>query len=69
MCNPTVAVMALSAGLQYSVAQQQAKNTYAQQKKKNELAKANAIQRYAAEQLKIRQVLKTHNKRTDIEIR
>ncbi|MBC8435466.1 MAG: hypothetical protein H8D84_00635 [Proteobacteria bacterium] len=58
MCNTTVAVMALSAGLQYKVAQGQAKNTYAQQKRQNELAKKNAIQRYAAEQLKIRQVAK-----------
>ena len=58
MCNPQVAVMALSAGLQYKVAKQQAKNTYAQQKRQNEIAKKNAIQRYAAEQLKIRQTAK-----------
>ena len=57
MCNPYVA-MALSAGLQYSVAKQQAKNVYAQQKRQNELARKNAIQRYAAEQLKIRQTAK-----------
>ena len=58
MCSPTIAVMALSAGLQYKVASQQAKNTYAQQKRQNELARKNAIQRYAAEQLKIRQTAK-----------
>ena len=58
MCNPQVAVMALSAGLQYSIAKQQAKNTYNQQIRQNELAKRNAIQRYAAEQLKIRQTKK-----------
>jgi len=50
--------MALSAGLQYKVAQQQAKDTYDQQKRQNDIAKKNAIQRYAAEQLKIRQVAK-----------
>ena len=58
MCNPQVAVMALSAGLQYSIAKQQAKNTYNQQIRQNDLAKKNAIQRYAAEQLKIRQTQK-----------
>ena len=60
MCNPyvMVAVSLASAGLQYKVAKQQAKNTYDQQKRQNELAKKNAIQRYAAEQLKIRQVAK-----------
>jgi len=58
MCSPQIAVMALSAGLQYKVASQQAKNTYAQQKRQNDLAKKNAIQRYAAEQLKIRQTAK-----------
>jgi hypothetical protein len=55
MCDPATAVMVLSAGLQYSVAKQQAKDTYNQQLRQNELAKKNAIQRYAAEQLKIRQ--------------
>jgi len=58
MCSPQVAVMFLSAGLQYKVAQQQAKNTYDQQKRQNDIAKKNAIQRYAAEQLKIRQTSK-----------
>ena len=58
MCSPEVAVMALSAGLQYKVAKQQAKNTYNQQKRQNDIAKKNAIQRYTAEQLKIRQTAK-----------
>ena len=59
MCNPTTILMATtvaSAGLQYQMGKAQAKNQYAQQKIQNDLAKANAIQRYAAEQLKIRQV-------------
>ena len=59
MCNPTTALMAVtvaSAGLQYKMQKAQAQNQYAQQKRQNELAKSNAIQRYAAEQLKIRQV-------------
>ena len=60
MCNPyvMVAVSLASAGLQYKVAKQQAKNTYAQQKRQNDIAKKNAIQRYASEQLKIRQTAK-----------
>ena len=58
MCNTTALMVAniASAGLQYQMGKAQAKNTYAQQKRQNELAKSNAIQRYAAEQLKIRQV-------------
>ena len=59
MCNPTYALMAVttaSAGLQYKMQKAQAQNQYVQQQRQNELAKANAIQRYAAEQLKIRQV-------------
>ncbi len=58
MCSPEVAVMALSAGLQYKMQKQQAQHEWWRQKKQNELAKRNAIQRYAAEQLKIRQVAK-----------
>ena len=59
MCDPVVGTMMVaSAGLQYNIAKQQAKNTYAQQLQQNELAKKNAIQRYAAEQLKIRQTEK-----------
>ena len=58
MCNTTALLVTqiATAGLQYQMAKAQAKNTYAQHKRQNELAKANAIQRYAAEQLKIRQV-------------
>ena len=56
MCNPTTAIMVASTGLQFQMQKAQAQNQYAQQKRQNDLAKANAIQRYAAEQLKIRQV-------------
>lgn len=59
MCNPTTALAVVSiasTGLQYKMQKAQAQNTYNQQKRQNDLAKANAIQRYAAEQLKIRQV-------------
>lgn len=62
MCvPPQVALTVLSAGsslLQYQQAKQQQKAEYARQKKQNELAKKNALQRYASEQLKIRQVEK-----------
>ena len=61
MCNSTAALVGVqvaSAGLQYKMQKAQAQNTYNQQKRQNALAKANAIQRYAAEQLKIRQVAK-----------
>ena len=58
MCDPATAVMIASAGLQYKMQKAQAQNTYNAQKRQNELAKRNAIQRYAAEQLKIRQVAK-----------
>ena len=62
MCvPPQIALVALSAGsslLQYQQAKQQQKAEYARQKKQNELAKKNALQRYASEQLKIRQVEK-----------
>ena len=58
MCNTTALMVTqiATAGLQYKMQTQQARNQYAQQKRQNDLAKANAIQRYAAEQLKIRQV-------------
>ena len=61
MCNPTVALVAISAasaGLQYKMGKAQQEAQYAQQKRQNELAKKNAIIRYASAQLKIRQVLK-----------
>ena len=58
MCNTTALLVTqiATAGLQYKMQTQQAKYQYAQQKRQNDLAKSNAIQRYAAEQLKIRQV-------------
>ena len=58
MCNTTALMVTqiATAGLQYKMQTQQAKYQYAQQKRQNDLAKSNAIQRYAAEQLKIRQV-------------
>ena len=58
MCDPVTAVAVASAGLQYQTAKQQQKNAEAQQKRQNALAKANALQRYASEQLKIRQNIK-----------
>ena len=61
MCNPTVALVAtsaVSAGLQYQTAKQQQKNEQARQIRQNEIAKANALQRYASAQLKIRQLVK-----------
>ena len=59
MCNTTALMVTqiATAGLQYKMQTQQARNQYAQQKRQNELAKSNAIQRNAAEQLKIRQVV------------
>ena len=62
MCvQATTAIMigsALSSAMQYQQAKQQQKNAYRQQKDTNALAKKNAIQRYASEQLKINQKLK-----------
>ena len=58
MCSPQIAMMALSAGLQFTVARAKAKAEYRRQQRQNEIAKKNAIQRYAAEQLKIRQIEK-----------
>ena len=62
MCvEPTTALMigsALSSAMQYQQAKRQQKNQYIAQKRTNELAKKNAIQRYASEQLKINQKLK-----------
>ena len=65
MCNPTSALLAVnvaSAGLQYQAQKKQQQYQWWQQKKQNELAKANAIQRYAAEQLRIRQELSKSRK-------
>jgi len=62
MCvEPTTAVMigsALSSGLQYQQQKQAQKNQYNAQIRQNEIAKRNAIQRYASEQLKINQQVK-----------
>ena len=61
MCNPTVALMAVttaSAGLQYKMQKAQQQHAYDRQKRQNDLAKKNAIIRYASAQLKIRQTLK-----------
>jgi hypothetical protein len=59
MCNPTLAVTAIAGASSYIQFQQQKqaqKNAYEAQKRQNEIAKKNAIQRYASEQLRIRQV-------------
>jgi len=60
MCDPvTMAVVSVASGaLQYKQAKAQAKANYARQKRQNELARKNAVQRYASEQLRIRQSLK-----------
>ena len=61
MCNATtamVAISAASAGLQYQMGKAQQQAEYARQQRQNELAKKNAIIRYASAQLKIRQTLK-----------
>ena len=62
MCvEPTTALMigsALSSAMQYQQAKRQEKSRFVAQKRTNELAKKNAIQRYASEQLKINQKLK-----------
>ena len=61
MCvEPTTALILASAGssvLQFQQAKEQQKETYRQQKRQNEIARQNAIRRYATEQLKIRQEL------------
>ena len=62
MCiEPTTALMiasAASSAMNFQQQKQQAKYRYAAQVRQNELARENAIQRYASEQLKIRQTLK-----------
>ena len=61
MCiQPTTALMLASAGsslIQFQQAKAQQKAQFVAQKRQNELARANAIRRYASEQLKIRQTL------------
>jgi type II secretory pathway pseudopilin PulG len=60
MCiEPTTALMiasVASAGIQYQTANAQQKAQQQAQERQNELARQNAIQRYAAEGLKIRQL-------------
>ena len=61
MCDPTtilIATTVASQGIQYQQAKQQQKNVYNAQKRQNEIARQNAIRRYATEQLKIRQEIK-----------
>ncbi len=55
MCNPTLIVAGLSAGLQFAQAQSQAKAIQAQQQRQNEIALANLAQRRKAESLKLKQ--------------
>ena len=61
MCvEPTTALMIASAGsslLQFQQAKEQQKEQFKAQKRQNEIARQNAIRRYATEQLKIRQEL------------
>ena len=61
MCNPTTALMVVnvaSAGLQFQAGKKQQQYEWWRQKKQNELARTNAIRRYAGEQLRIRQEIK-----------
>ena len=70
MCDPLTLVAVASAGLQYQQGKQQQKNIYAQQKRQNEIARQNAIRRYATEQLKIRQeIAKSSEKGFEASIR
>ena len=74
MCvPPQVALVLASAGssyLQYRQAKQQQKNVYEAQKRQNEIARQNAIRRYATEQLKIRQeIAKSKTKGFEASIR
>ena len=61
MCNPTIAVTAIAGASSYINYQQQLqaqKNAEQAQIRQNAIAKKNALQRYASEQLRIRQVVK-----------
>ena len=58
MCDPVTIIAVASAGLQYQQGKAQQKATYQAQVRQNEIAKKNAIQRYASEQLKINQQVK-----------
>ena len=61
MCiQATTALMLASAGsslIQFQQAKAQQKAQFIAQKRQNDIAKANAIRRYATEQLKIRQTI------------
>ena len=74
MCvEPTTAVMLASAGsslIQFQQAKAQQKAQYEAQKRQNEIARENAIRRYATEQLKIRQeITKSKEKGFEASIR
>tara|TARA_B100001057_G_scaffold477242_1_gene546217 strand:+ start:460 stop:1047 length:588 start_codon:yes stop_codon:yes gene_type:complete len=74
MCiEPTTALMIASAGsslLQFQQAKAQQKAQYQAQKRQNEIARENAIRRYATEQLKIRQeITKSKEKGFEASIR
>lgn len=63
MCEPTTANFLIastiaSSAIQYQQGKQQQKNAQEAQRRQNEIARQNALQRYASEQLKIRQVAK-----------
>ena len=55
MCDPATIIAVASAGMNYQNQKAQQKAQYNAQVRQNKIAKANAIQRYASEQLKIRQ--------------
>ena len=69
MCEPVtasqalLAVSAVSAGLQYQQGKQQQKAQYEAQKRQNEIARKSALQRYASEQLRIRQVVQQNQEK------
>jgi len=74
MCvEPTTALMIASAGsslIQFQQAKATQKAQYVAQKRQNQLARANAIRRYATEQLKIRQeITKSKEKGFEASIR
>lgn len=62
MCvEPTTALLiasTASSAIQYQQGKEQQKARFEAQKRQNEIARRNALQRYASEQLKIRQVTK-----------
>ena len=70
MCDPLTLVAVASAGLQYQTAKAQQKANFETQKRQNEIARQNAIRRYATEQLKIRQeIAKSSQKGFEASIR